>query len=66
MLLADATYRQVNAASSQPLAAGARIRYQESLSGICGGKSGSGTDLPPNTQVLPCHNRSINGPTLIL
>jgi len=49
MLQADVTYRQVNAASSQPLATEARIRYQESLSGICGGKSGSGTGLSPNT-----------------
>jgi hypothetical protein len=49
MLLADATYRQVNAASSQSLAAGARIRYQENLNGICGGKSGSETGLSPNT-----------------
>jgi len=49
MLLADATFRQVNAASSQPLATGARIRYQKSLSGICGGKSGSGAGLSPNT-----------------
>jgi len=49
MLLADTTYRQVNAASIQPHAAEARIQYQESLSEICGGKSGSGTGFSPNT-----------------
>jgi len=49
MLLADTTYRLVNAASIQPLATEARIRYQESLSEICGGKSSSGTGLSPNT-----------------
>jgi hypothetical protein len=49
MLVVGAGYRQVNAASSQPLAEEARIRYQESLSGICGGKSGSGTGLSANT-----------------
>ena len=49
MLLADTTYRQVNAASIRPLASEARIRYQESPSEICSGKSGSGAGLSPNT-----------------
>jgi hypothetical protein len=40
--------------SRLPLAAEARVHTRVRPSGICGGQSGTGTGLSPNSSVLPC------------
>jgi hypothetical protein len=46
------------AVSRRPLTAEARVRVRVSPCEICGGQSGTGTGLSPNSSVFPCQYHS--------
>jgi hypothetical protein len=43
-----------------------RVRAKARSRGICGGKSGTGTGVPPSAAVLLCLYHSISTPSLII